>query len=67
MGSNCEPDETENLRSIDSYREMEYRLNSLRSLVCDLLKSNQELLNALQEAGIDVPCSGKPPSGDMPR
>ena len=35
------------------YKEMEYRLKSLRSLVCDLLKTNQELRNALLDAGID--------------
>jgi hypothetical protein len=39
--------------SIDSYREMQSELKSLRSLVCDLLKANQELRVALLEAGID--------------
>jgi hypothetical protein len=48
MGSNCEPDE--NLWSVDSYKEMEYRLHSLRSLVCDLLRTNQELRDALLDA-----------------
>ena len=37
----------------DSYLEMEQRLASLRSLVCDLLKTNQELRQILLEAGID--------------
>ena len=37
--------------SQDSYMEMLDRLNSLRSLVCDLLKTNQELRYALVEAG----------------
>jgi hypothetical protein len=47
----CEvPHTTDNRWSIDSYHEMEDRLNSLRSLVCDLLKTNQELRNALLEA-----------------
>jgi hypothetical protein len=50
MGSNGEPDETDNLWSIDSHKEMEYRLNSLQSLVCDLLRTNQELRDALFEA-----------------
>jgi hypothetical protein len=36
--------------SIDSCHEMEDKLNSLRSLVCHLLKTNQELRNALLEA-----------------
>jgi hypothetical protein len=33
---------------------MEYRLKSLRALVCDLLKTNQELRSALLDAGIDM-------------
>jgi hypothetical protein len=32
---------------IDSHLEMEQRLNALRLLVCDLLKTNQELRYAL--------------------
>ena len=32
---------------LDADREMEHQLNSLRSLVCDLLKANQELREAL--------------------
>ena len=42
------------LVNIDSYQEMEYRLKSLRALVCDLLKTNQELRDALLDAGIDL-------------
>lgn len=38
----------------DSYPEMEQKLNSLRSLVCDLLKANEELRNALHEASSGV-------------
>lgn len=47
MGNNCKPDETDDLSSMDSYKEMEQRLNALRSLVRDLLIANQELRNAL--------------------
>jgi hypothetical protein len=36
--------------TMDSILEMEHRLNSLRLLVCELLKTNQELRDALQEA-----------------
>ena len=55
MGSNCEPDETENnLWNTDSYKEMEFRLNSLHSLVFDLLKTNQELRDALVNARSEV-------------
>jgi hypothetical protein len=32
---------------LDADREMEHQLDSLRSLVCDLLKANQELREAL--------------------
>jgi len=35
---------------MDSLLEMEHRLNSLRLLVCELLKTNEELRDALQEA-----------------
>ncbi len=41
--------------SIDSSLEMEHKVNSLRSLVCDLLKTNQELRRALTEARSGVP------------
>ncbi|MBB5338131.1 hypothetical protein HDF12_003013 [Edaphobacter lichenicola] len=44
------PHTTDNRWSNDSYLEMDHRLNSLRSLVCDLLKTNQELRQALLEA-----------------
>jgi len=50
MGSNGEPEETDNLWRIDSRKEMEYRVNSLQSLVCDLLRTNQELRDALFDA-----------------
>jgi len=50
MDNNREPDETDTLWSVDSYQEMEYRIHSLRSLVCDLLKTNQELRDALTDA-----------------
>jgi hypothetical protein len=36
--------------SIDPHSEMESKLKSLRALVCDLLKTNQELRTALLEA-----------------
>jgi len=55
MGSNYEPDETENhLWSTDSNEEMKFRLKSLRSLVFDLLKTNQELRDALVNARSEV-------------
>ena len=41
--------------SADSSLEMEHRLNSLRSLVCDLLKTNQELRDALLQARLGAP------------
>ena len=54
MTNHCEPHESDALCDTNSYNEMEYRLKSLRSLVCDLLKTNQELRNALLDAGIDT-------------
>jgi hypothetical protein len=54
MNSHCEPHEIDALCDTNSYNEMEYRLKSLRSLVSDLLKTNQELRNALLDAGIDT-------------
>jgi hypothetical protein len=39
---------TDDCRSIDSFLEMEHMLRSLRLLVCDLLKTNQELREALK-------------------
>jgi hypothetical protein len=64
MGSNCEPDETDGIWSAGSYKEMEYRLHSLRSLVCELLKTNQELRDALFDARIE--CSAEPQSRNRP-
>jgi hypothetical protein len=56
-GENMDSDEVLNPAdhpgSVDSYRELQSELKSLRSLVCDLLKANQELRVALLEAGID--------------
>jgi hypothetical protein len=47
----CEtPRASRNPWSIDSRLELEQRPNSLSSLVCDLLRSNQELRHALLEA-----------------
>jgi len=52
----CEvPHTTDNRWSIDSYLEMGQRLNYLRSLVCDLLKKNQELRSALLQAKSGAP------------
>jgi hypothetical protein len=42
-------------RSVESSLEAEDRLNSLRLLVCDLLKTNQELRHALAEARSGLP------------
>jgi len=64
MGKYEEPDMAGNPSNVDSRQEMEYSLSSLRSLVCDLLKANQELRYALLDAktGVSrnqngVPCS----------
>jgi len=46
------PEETEPSLSMESYQEMKYRLSCLRSLVCDLLKANQDLRDELVGAGI---------------
>jgi hypothetical protein len=47
----CEvPHATDDRSTLDSSVEMEHRLNSLRSLICDLLKTNQELRDALRQA-----------------
>jgi hypothetical protein len=54
MDNHWEPHKTDDLRDIGAYQEMEYRLMSLRALVCDLLKTNQELRSALLDAGIDT-------------
>jgi len=59
MGNNGEQNATDNHGHIDLNQEMESRLNSLRSLVCELLKTNQELRDALQ-AKIDVPRNQEP-------
>ena len=67
MDSNYEPDETCYLRSFDSYQEMKHKFRSLRSLVCDLLKTNQELRTALLEAKSGAHCSDGPQSRNVPR
>jgi hypothetical protein len=54
MDNHWELHTTDEHRDIGAYHEMEYRLKSLRALVCDLLKTNQELRNALLAAGIDM-------------
>jgi hypothetical protein len=54
MDNHWEPHETDEHQDTGAYREMEYRLKSLRALVCDLLKTNQELRSALLDAGIDM-------------
>ncbi|MCU1324510.1 MAG: hypothetical protein JWM43_4159 [Acidobacteriaceae bacterium] len=41
----------------DSWLEMEQRLASLRTLVCDLLKANQELRQALLSARLEKTCN----------
>ncbi|MEA2540225.1 MAG: hypothetical protein QOH35_1591 [Acidobacteriaceae bacterium] len=46
---------TDEFLEIGAYQELEYTLRSLRALVCDLLKTNQELRTALLDAGIDMP------------
>jgi hypothetical protein len=52
----CEaPHATGNHWSSDSYLEMEDTLRSLRSLICDLLKTNQELRTALIKASASLP------------
>jgi hypothetical protein len=68
MGSNGEPEATDSIWSsiwsVDSYKEMEYKLHSLRSLVCDLLRTNQELRDALFDAHGN---NAEPRSGNAPR
>jgi hypothetical protein len=54
MDNHWEPHKTDEHRDIDAYQEMEYRLTSLRALVCDLLRTNQDLRSALLDAGIDM-------------
>jgi hypothetical protein len=52
----CEvPHASDNRWSIDSSLEMECRLSCLRSLVCELLKKNEELRHALLEERSGVP------------
>jgi hypothetical protein len=67
MDNHWEPHETDELRDIGAYQEMEYRLKSLRALVCDLLKTNQELRSALLDAGIDMLGGEKASSRAKPR
>jgi hypothetical protein len=55
MDNHWERHETDKFLEIGAFQEIEYRLRSLRALVCDLLKTNQELRSALLDAGIDVP------------
>ncbi len=47
--SDLEP-ASERACSIESHREMEATLHSLRSLICDLLRENEELRTGLFEA-----------------
>jgi hypothetical protein len=54
MNNHFEPHGSDAPCDTSSYKEMEYSLKSLRSLVCDLLKTNQELRNALLDAGSDT-------------
>ena len=54
MHSYESPRASSNSWSIESCRELEQRLNSLSSLVCNLLRTNQELRDALLEATIDM-------------
>ena len=58
MDSCEEPHATDIRWSMDSYMEMELKLKSLRLLICDLLKTNQELRAALVEARSAVPNNG---------
>ena len=67
MGNNYEPDEICYLRSFDSYQEMKYKFLALRSLVCDLLKTNQELRNALHDTKSSAHCSEGSQSRNTPR
>jgi hypothetical protein len=63
MGSDFKPDVSDRIGSVKSYEEMEYRLHSLRSLVCELLKTNEELRDAL----FDAHGNAEPQSRDTPR
>lgn len=66
MNSREVPHSTDNRWSNDSCLEMDHRLNSLRSLVCDLLKTNQELRQALVEARSGVSADQGLQSSDVP-
>jgi hypothetical protein len=66
MGNYAAPMATCTCSSIDSYQEAAYELSSLRLLVCDLLKANQELRNALLKAKIDMPRSEGPQLPETP-
>jgi hypothetical protein len=55
----CEvPHAPDNRWTVDSYLEMEFKLESLRSLVCDLLRTNQELRIALDANASLFPIQG---------
>ena len=43
----AQPPASERACSIESHQEIEETLHSLRSLICDLLRENQELRTAL--------------------
>lgn len=48
-------DTTDNPENVERLLEAEHRLDILQSLVCDLLKTNQELRCALLEASSSEP------------
>jgi hypothetical protein len=54
MNSREAPHVRDNLGSVDLHLELEERINSLSILVCDLLKTNQELRRALLDTTVDV-------------
>ncbi len=60
MRSDGKLDVIDNQLDIDSNQEREHRLNSLHSLVCDLLKTNQELRDALLAAKSDAGRNQRP-------
>jgi hypothetical protein len=54
----CGVHATDDRSTLNSSPEIEHRLNALRSLVCDLLKTNQELRDALLEARSGISNAG---------
>ena len=57
MGNFAELYLTDSRWNVDSHLELEHRVNALCSLVCDLLRTNQKLREAMVSAKIEIPDS----------